>query len=192
MFVRRNSSPTKHLLGQHKWKFYRMYEKSPHIWIIYLSVALYLHFCDLGWPYVMLTTYLLTYLLHGAESLLKSKLVSAASQEIPRIFGTRRFLTVPKSARQLSLSWANSIQSPQLPSTSWRSILILFCHLRLGLPNGLFPSGFPIRTLSTLLDVDNTVWKCTWVKAVTSQHLAWHFLIVVCCTNVRMADTSCF
>ena len=29
---------------------------------------------------------------------------SAASQEIPRIFGTRRFLTVPTSARHLSLS----------------------------------------------------------------------------------------
>jgi hypothetical protein len=31
----------------------------------------------------------------------------AASQEIPRIYGTRKFLTVPKSARHLSLSWAN-------------------------------------------------------------------------------------
>ena len=29
---------------------------------------------------------------------------SEASQEIPRIFGTRRFLTVPTSARHLSLS----------------------------------------------------------------------------------------
>ena len=29
---------------------------------------------------------------------------SAASQEIPRIFGTRRFITVPTSARHLSLS----------------------------------------------------------------------------------------
>ena len=29
------------------------------------------------------------------------------------------------------------------PPTSWRSILILSSHLHLGLPNGLFPSGFP-------------------------------------------------
>ena len=89
---------------------------------------------------------ILTYLLHGAESFLRS---SAASQEIPRIFGTLRFLTV--SARHLSVSWANSIQSPQPPPTSWRSILILTSHLCLGLLNGLFPSGFPTRTLCTPL-----------------------------------------
>jgi hypothetical protein len=36
-------------------------------------------------------------------------------------------------------------------STSWRSILILSYHLRLGLPSGLFPSSFPIKTLYTPL-----------------------------------------
>ena len=39
------------------------------------------------------------------QSTLLEKLTgSAASQEIPRIFGTRRFITVPTSARHLSLS----------------------------------------------------------------------------------------
>ena len=71
-------------------------------------------------------TYLLTYLLTPWSRVLLEKLTgSAASQEIPRIFGTRYFLTVPTSARHLSLSWANSIQSPQPPPTSWRSILTL-------------------------------------------------------------------
>ena len=56
------------------------------------------------------------YLLTPWSRVLLEKLTaSAASQEIPRIFETRRFLTVPTSARHLSLSWANSIQSPQLP-----------------------------------------------------------------------------
>ena len=45
----------------------------------------------------------------------------------------------------------NSIQSPPPFPTSWRSILILSSHLRLSLPNGLFPSGFPIKTLYTTL-----------------------------------------
>ena len=43
---------------------------------------------------------------------------SAASQEIPRIFGIRRFITVLTSVRHLSLSRANSIQSSQPPPTS--------------------------------------------------------------------------
>ena len=97
----------------------------------------------------MKITYLLTYSMEQSPSWEANWF--AASQEIPRIFETRMFLTVLTSARHLSLSWANSIQSPQLPPTSWRSILILSSHLRLGLPNGFFPSDFPTRTLCTPL-----------------------------------------
>ena len=35
--------------------------------------------------------------------------------------------------------------------TSWRSILILSFHLRLGLPSGLIPSTFPTKNLYTTL-----------------------------------------
>ena len=50
-------------------------------------------------------SYLLTYLLTPWSRVLLEKLTgSAASQEIPRIFGTRRFITVLTSARHQSLS----------------------------------------------------------------------------------------
>jgi len=78
-------------------------------------------------------------------------LVLQLSKNSPLFFGTRKFITVLTGARHLSLSWANSIQSPQPPPTSWRSILILSAHLRLGLPSGLFPSSFPTKTLYTTL-----------------------------------------
>jgi len=56
-------------------------------------------------------------------------------KKFPAIHGTRRFITALTS---LSLSWASPIQSIYPHPTSWRSILILSTHLRLGLPSGLF------------------------------------------------------
>jgi hypothetical protein len=47
-----------------------------------------------------LVNYIITYLLHGAEKLTGF----AASQEIPRIYGTPKFITVFTSVRHLSLS----------------------------------------------------------------------------------------
>ena len=71
----------------------------------------------------------------------------AASNEFPAFCGTRRFITAFTSARYLSLFWASSIQSITPHPTFWRSILILSCHLGLGLPSGLFPSDLPTKTL---------------------------------------------
>ena len=72
-------------------------------------------------------------------------------KKFPAFHGTRRFITAFTSVRHLSLSWANPIQSIYPHPTSWRSILILSTHLRLGFPSGLFPSGFPTKNLYTSL-----------------------------------------
>ena len=57
---------------------------------------------------------------------------------------------------------ARSSPCPPHP-TSWRSILILYSHLRLGLPSDLFPPGFPTITLYTPL--------LSPVRATCSAHL---------------------
>ena len=69
--------------------------------------------------------------------------------KFPAFCGTRGFITAFASARQLSLSWASSIQPMPPHPTSWRSILILSSHLRLGLPSGLFPSVSPPKPACT-------------------------------------------
>ena len=97
-------------------------------------------------------TYLLTYLLTPWSRVLLEKLTGLQLiKKFPAFYGTRNFITVLPSARHLTLSSENSIQSPQPFPTSSRSILILSSHPRHGLPNGLFPSGFPTKTLCTSL-----------------------------------------
>jgi hypothetical protein len=81
------------------------------------------------------------------ERLTSSKLV----KKFPIFYRNWWFINVFTGAHHLSLSWARSIQSMSPNPTSWRSILILSYHLCLGFPSGLFPSGFPIKTLYTPL-----------------------------------------
>jgi hypothetical protein len=63
---------------------------------------------------------------------------------------TRSFIIVFTTARHRSVSWAKWIHSTPRPQPiSLRSILMSSTHLRLGLPSGLFPLGFPTKTLYT-------------------------------------------
>jgi hypothetical protein len=71
-------------------------------------------------------------------------------KEFTAFHGTRRFVTALTNVRHPSLSWASPIQSIYPHPTFWRSIPILSTHLRLGLPSGLFPSGFPARLSSPI------------------------------------------
>jgi hypothetical protein len=96
--------------------------------------------------------FILTYLLTPWSRVLLEKLTgSQLVKKFPAFYGTRNVITAFTNARHLSLFWARPIQSmPPLP-TSWRSILILFSHLRLVHPSGPFPSAILMKTPFTPL-----------------------------------------
>ena len=60
-------------------------------------------------------------------------------QEVLHVSGvdtcSNKFKLSKNCASHLSLSWASPVQSTHPHPTSWRSILILSTHLRLGLPS---------------------------------------------------------
>ena len=89
---------------------------------------------------------ILTYLLTPWCRVLLEKLTGLQLvKKFPAFHGTGRFITALTSVRHLSLSWASPIQSIYPPPTTWRSILILSTHLRLGLPVVSFPPVSPPR-----------------------------------------------
>jgi len=89
----------------------------------------------------------LTYLLTArCRSLLEQLTGLQLVKNFPAFHQTRRFIAALTSVRHLSLSCASPIQSIYPHPTSWRFILILSIHLRLGLPSGPFPPVSPPRT----------------------------------------------
>jgi hypothetical protein len=82
----------------------------------------------------------------------------SASQELPRIFWSPKVhYRIHKCPQPVPvLSQLNPIHAPHL--TFWLSILILSFHLRLVLPNGLFPSDFPTKTPYTPLPFPYTCY----------------------------------
>ena len=112
-------------------------------------------------PYPAVLTYLLT---AWCRVLLEKLTGLQLVKKFPAFHGTPRFITALTSVRHLSLSWAINPHP-----TSWRSNLILSTHLRLGLPSGLFPSGFPTRTLYTPLSSP--------IRATCPAHLILHDFI---------------
>jgi hypothetical protein len=93
--------------------------------------------------------------------------------KFPAFYVTRNFITVFTEAHPRILSWASWIQSTFSHSNTLRHISILFCHLCLGFPSGLFSSGLqtiivyvillsPIRTTLSLCLPKHHAMKTYW------------------------------
>jgi hypothetical protein len=101
-----------------------------------------------SWTFIHRPAYRYTYLITPwSRVLLEKQTGLKLVKKFPAFYWTRSFITTFTSAHHPSLSWASSVQSIPPHPTSWRSILILSSLLRLGLPSGLFPSGFSSKTL---------------------------------------------
>jgi len=80
----------------------------------------------------------------------------SASQGIPRtLWNPNVHYRIHNSTPPVPiLRQINPVHAPH--STSWRSILILFSHLGLGLPSGPFPLGFPTLYVPTISPIRAT------------------------------------
>jgi hypothetical protein len=115
----------------------------------YLEGKLHL-FCAVLCLYLRPALALQFFPLHGAESFLPEKLTGLQLvKKFPAFYGNRRFVTAFTNARYLSLSWASPVHT--FTSHYLKINVNITFHLHLGLPSGLFPSGFPTKTLYTPL-----------------------------------------
>jgi hypothetical protein len=110
-------------------------------------------FCEIvGYKAIHYSAFRSFQIIHSLRWVLLEKLsIVQLLKNFPACYGIRRFITVFTRALHRSLFWARSIQSIPSHPIYLRSILILFTHLRLGLPSGLFPSGIPTNILYTFL-----------------------------------------
>jgi hypothetical protein len=126
------------------------------------------------------------YLLTPQSRMLLEKLTGfQLVKKFPAYYGTRRFITAYTRPRHLSLTWARSMESMPPHPTSWRSILVFSSYLRLGLPSGLFTSGFPTKTLYTPL-------LCPIHDACRAHLILLDFIIrTILCEEYRLSSSLC-
>jgi len=81
--------------------------------------------------------------IQGCISFSTCNIILKAFLSVSNFYETLSFITMFRTARHCTLSWASWTQTTFWHEVSLTAILILFSYLRLGLPSSLFPSGCP-------------------------------------------------
>lgn len=121
--------------------------------------------------------------------------ISPCTREISHILWTWRFIITFTRAFHLFQSWARCDKSMPSQPISLRTILISSLRLCLCPPRGLFPSGFPPKSLYSLLPVLATcpayLILCDLITQMISpdDYKSWHSSL---CTFLQSPLTSSF
>jgi hypothetical protein len=91
-------------------------------------------------------------------------------------------IIVFRSGLHSTPSRAKSIQTTSHHTVSQISILLLLIHLNLGLPSGLFPSGFPTNNLYTFLLIT--------IRATFLSHLILLDLTIILGEEYKLKSSS--
>ena len=113
----------------------------------------------LPWWWIPRYVHILYTLTPWSRVLLEKVTIPQLVKKFSAFYGTWRF--IPHSQVPATCPYTEPDQTSPYPlphPTSWRSMLILSSHLRLDLPSGLFPSGFPTKTLYTPLLFTHTCY----------------------------------
>jgi hypothetical protein len=110
--------------------------------------------------------------------------------------GTRVFITVFTKAHHWTLTWTSQIWFALSIHISLNSILILYFHLRIGLPSDLFPFGPPNQNAMTPFPhvccksylphphwfnhCNNIIWIIQVMKLIITQFSAWYISSLLC------------
>jgi len=113
-------------------------------------------------------------------------MITQLVNKFPTFNGTTKFITVFTTAHHWSFSWARCMQSTTSHPVSLRSVLILSCHLLLGLPSSL-PFRFSDQNIHAFpIPSTRATYPAYLLVSCHMNVMSWEFSKIA--TNVRIPN----